>query len=390
MGREQLLGLEAAERLPMGACAASQTLGATVEAASDAELEAAIQGLPFDERKRIAVALHVEPPAPPKKYFGGFVVPFWFKEESAIAFRKMEMRPSDIIFSSCGKTGTHFLRQTLMALIHIDADGQPPGDNPDWEKSRDGYVDMYPVELPADPKPPFNHKCFTEHWVGQKDPRLFVTHLPPRCLPETLESTGRLVIIIRNPKDTCTSLYYMFGVPKDGWLGGYNRYTAANTINAFGSFFDYYNAVDAFVDVAKSRVKVMYYEDMLSDGAKQVEELAAFLEIPCPAVKRDAVLANASFGRMKAEKLGAGAMDKNFYRKGEVGDWRRHFLPEQNEEFDKICAERLAGCRLAAPYLPGGRLADCMSGDGTKTPCWLEYDHAEQVMRREQADKSKA
>ena len=41
-------------------------------------------------------------------------------------------------------------------------------------------------------------------------------------LPEELKTRGRLIYVIRNPKDCCNSLHYFRGEAKDGWLGNEN------------------------------------------------------------------------------------------------------------------------------------------------------------------------
>ena len=38
--------------------------------------------------------------------------------------------------------------------------------------------------------------------------------------------------------------------------------------------------------------------------------------------------------------------EQQFWRKGIVGDWRNHFTPEQNAEFDAIYAEMMKGSGL--------------------------------------------
>ena len=39
-------------------------------------------------------------------------------------------------------------------------------------------------------------------------------------------------------------------------------------------------------------------------------------------------------------------MHRVFFRKGVIGDWRSHFTPQQNAEFDAVYAEKMKGSGL--------------------------------------------
>ena len=81
-----------------------------------------------------------------------------FQRESANAFRNEPLRGTDIVFSSYGKTGTHFVKEMIGALLNVAEDGTH---TLEWEEEIDGYPEMFPLELPADPeecKRPFRHK----------------------------------------------------------------------------------------------------------------------------------------------------------------------------------------------------------------------------------------
>lgn len=315
----------------------------------------------------------------------GMPVPPWFKDCASKAFRELELKPTDILLASGPKCGTHLLKLAILCLTKLGPEGETPEDSK-WLERVTMYAETFPVELPPDPKPPWNNTTFSEIWLQQQDPRLFSSHSYPGILPESLSKSGKLVFVARNPKDSCTSLYYMFGVPADGWLGAFSRYYSDDCPNAFGSWFDYHRLVDHYV--AKhmggwggGRAHLVYYEDMVNDKLAEVDRLASFLEIQLSEAKRTKTLEMLGFDAMKESKFGAGAMDKGFYRKGEVGDWKRHFLPEQNEIANTIFMERMNDVAMAKPYFSDGRLGFAMSGDGTSSPCWNEPDHEEQLKK---------
>ena len=52
---------------------------------------------------------------------------------------------------------------------------------------------------------------------------------------------------------------------------------------------------------------------------------------------------NMNFSWMKAFK-------GDFIRKGQVGDWRNYFTEEQNDTFNKLYAEKMAGTDLEFEY----------------------------------------
>ena len=47
--------------------------------------------------------------------------------------------------------------------------------------------------------------------------------MPPRMLPEKLKKTGKMIYVVRNPKDAQVSMHYMGGPPDDGWDGSFER-----------------------------------------------------------------------------------------------------------------------------------------------------------------------
>lgn len=72
------------------------------------------------------------------------------------------------------------------------------------------YPDAVPLERPAEPRPIFGYGSLQE-LLAQAEPRLLSTHLPAPFLPDLSKGGGRLVYVLRNPKDAITSLHFFRG-----------------------------------------------------------------------------------------------------------------------------------------------------------------------------------
>ena len=189
--------------------------------------------------------------------------------------------------------------------------------------------------------------------VALPEPRLFTTHFPGRHLPAKLadpeHGQGRLVVVLRNPKDMCASLHFFRGEAKDGWLGNEHgpgsiaRFCAPDSPNPYGSFFTYVNEIERVAAplIAKDRCLVVYYERLKLDLPAELERIAAFLRCPLPPAKRDALAAAVSFSSMAGNHMAT--------RKGEIGDWKNHLTDAEWAPVDEAVAARLADSKLYEP-----------------------------------------
>ncbi|CAN1137019.1 Flavonol 3-sulfotransferase [Linum perenne] len=107
-------------------------------------------------------------------------------------------------------------------------------------------------------------------------------------------------------------------------------------------------------DSIKENCKVVYitrdpkdtYEDLHHDPKPQVRKLASFLGKPFGEGDDDAQVENviwrSSFDRLKDLDL----TNDLFFRRGEVGDWRNHLMPEVAKRFDDITRMKFQSCGL--------------------------------------------
>ncbi|XP_013381176.1 sulfotransferase 1C2 [Lingula anatina] len=184
-------------------------------------------------------------------------------------------------------------------------------------------------------------------------PRVFKTHAIAKHLPVQLrEKNVKMVFVFRNPKDVAVSYYHFYRMNAvlsrfpGTWSQFYEMFMAGNV--AHGSWFDYVQEYwREFKD--DKNVLFLYYEDMVKDHAGSVRKIANFLGRNLRDDVVEDIVKRTSFKTMKdnfatrAHKIPF--FDENispFFRKGNVGDWKNHFTVRQNEDFDRVYAEKVA------------------------------------------------
>uniref|UniRef100_H2YSR0 Sulfotransferase n=1 Tax=Ciona savignyi TaxID=51511 RepID=H2YSR0_CIOSA len=96
-------------------------------------------------------------------------------------------------------------------------------------------------------------------------------------------------------------------------------------------------------------VLFVVYEDMKKDPAKQIKRIADFLEVEISKEDILKVAEATSFQTMKKDTNSI-LKDMNFFRKGQVGDWKNHFTVAQSERIDSMVKEKLAGTNITFTY----------------------------------------
>ena len=89
---------------------------------------------------------------------------------------------------------------------------------------------------------------------------------------------------------------------------------------------------------------------------KNVDRIAKFIGVEPTRDLLERVLEKTSFQNMKTdqtanhrwleEKLLIPGSEGSYIRKGVIGDWKNHFTAEQNEKFQKMYTEKMAGSGL--------------------------------------------
>jgi len=337
----------------------------------------------------------------PKIVRDGVAMPMWFRDDTVQLYRDLDLRDDDIILSSGVKMGTTWVTKILNSLLYdFDDDG----------KATSAYMDdSFPNRLGQTyPDALFPSREVEKHEMATKDeefvkrmkmlksnfgdfvfddllnqpsPRLFSSHLSGKnLLPKKLfdgwkddddctrngdnisngdkdgtmnKGKGRLIVVIRNLKDTLVSLHHFRGVPKDGWYGnehGPGSFARAidleNCPNAFGNSFLWVKRSAEAVDaVGPERALVLQYEELKLDFDAQLERINDFLGLPKLTEAKAMAVATECAAKSMKEKTGG--RFKMIIRKGVVGDWQNYLDEERWEEFDRVFDEVLGGVDMA-------------------------------------------
>ena len=189
--------------------------------------------------------------------------------------------------------------------------------------------------------------------------RYFHSHLPYALMPGVQRSTAKYVYVARNPKDNAVSFYYHACSKLDyegSWPEFFELYINGQV--GYGLFFDH--VFDWWVASQQSKhVLFVKYEDMKQDLARIVVHVADFIGLEADSALIERVVEQSTFKRMAVNpKANLDWVPQRegvprHMRKGIVGDWRNHFTAEQNERFDALYREKMAGTGLQFDFGEG-------------------------------------
>lgn len=206
----------------------------------------------------------------------------------------------------------------------------------------------------AKTKPPGKRVPFVElefMWptvTAAKPPRLLKSHLRAEYYTDQItRGQAKVVIVLRNPKDTLVSYYHFYQKMKDlgnyegSWSDFFEIIKADQLI--YGDWFDF--TLGWWELRHRPNILVVKYEDMKKDLEGHVKLVAKFCERDLTDEQIATIVQATSFDTMKNNP-----QNKLKMRKGATGDWRNFFTEEQNEYIDKLCKEKLDGTGLEFKY----------------------------------------
>ncbi|XP_069840600.1 sulfotransferase 1C4-like [Dendropsophus ebraccatus] len=244
-----------------------------------------------------------------------------------------QARDDDILISTFPKAGITWM-QEIVDLIMLNGDVERSMRAPCFVKVP--FIEVNPRPMPSG----------VDAANAMESPRLLKTHLPIELVPPSFwEKNVKVIYFARNAKD-CMVSYYHFqrmnkGLPDPGtWDEYFSVYLAGNV--PWGSWFDH--VIGWWKAKDKHQILYIFYEDMIEDPKREIRKVSNFLGKELTEDVLDTICHHTSFNAMKDNPmtnysvLPSFVFDQSispFMRKGKVGDWKNHFLEEQNIIFDE-------------------------------------------------------
>ncbi|KAK1273193.1 Cytosolic sulfotransferase 5 [Acorus gramineus] len=240
---------------------------------------------------------------------------FWFHRlplEGIMAARDhFVARPTDIFLVTFPKSGTTWLKALTFAMVNRNPHECVPFLSNLYLDGRLQDLDSLPA------------------------PRLFSAHVPYSLLPDSVLTSG--CRIVYHSFDEFFELFCL-GVSMGGPIWehtlGYWRESLRRP----------------------ERVMFMKYEQLKGDTRESLKRLGEFIGCPFSEEEEregrvEEIVGMCSFERLsglEVNKYGRFGSVKNqtFFRRGEVGDWKSHLIPEMAERLDRITEEKLRGSGL--------------------------------------------
>ncbi|XXG47860.1 hypothetical protein AAC387_Pa02g2429 [Persea americana] len=284
--------------------------------------------------------------------YQGFWLPLKYFSETMACREHFESSKDDVILITTPKSGTTWLKALTFTVLNRTR--HDLNNHPLLTTSPHELVPWLDLDLYVDGKIP--------DLTNLPSPRLFCLHLPYELLPTSIiESNCRIIYLCRNPKDTFVSLWLFLNkflsedeapVPVEEAFELFNR-----GISLYGPFWQHLLGYWKASLERPERVFFIKYEELKEAPAFHLRRLADFLGCPfSEEEEREEMVEKierfCSFDSLKSlevNKSGStrlGGQNKNFFRRGVVGDWENHLTKEMIETLDKLTQQKLEASGL--------------------------------------------
>lgn len=271
------------------------------------------------------------------RFIDGVMLPPYVTPDRYAVSRAIETRPGDVCYCSYPKSGSTWLSNILYLAIHN-------GEIPEGKTLRSCLHWM---------ESSWPYPRSREEVDALPSPRIFKSHMPYQMAlgGDPKKNPCKYIYIARNPKDVCVSYFHFesgkawsgnYGGPWEHWLrlfmeGGVQR----------GSWFDH--VLSWWENRDAENLLFLKYEDMKRDFDRQFWRILIFLGYDLTEEVAAKIKKASSFSQMKNAEFSNHqeiSQLEGFFRKGQAGSWKDQFTAAQNEAFDRLYEERMAGTGL--------------------------------------------
>lgn len=304
---------------------------------------------------------------------------FWCRSDSLECIlrfqRNFRARDSDIYLASLPKTGTTWMKSLLFSIVHrANVDHQPLNKKSPL-LTHNPHELVYHLDVGVYGVKSIGSILPGPHIIHQlPSPRLLHTHLPYGSLPESIKaSSSKILYVARNPLDTFVSQWHWHTTiirkrteGQEFQPPGIEDFVEEFCQGRFpyGPYFEHVIGFWKLSLEQPNKVFFIKYEDLKGDNPiLHLKRLAEFVGLPFSPEeesqgKINDIMELCSINNLKELKVNkSGSMNnflenKNFFRKGEVGDWTNHLTPPMVDRFNNLMEQKLGGSGLSFQLLP--------------------------------------
>lgn len=280
----------------------------------------------------------IEPQQKPSyKIYQGVRIPKGFSVDNLASALNYQAQPGDTFIVTYPKCGTTWTQHIVWLLHH---DGQP-----------------LPVDKDINLEIPHLEDVGAEFVATVAAPRFIKTHFSYELTP--FHPDAKYIYVARNPFDCVVSFYYH----TKGFVKHYDF--AAGTFDQFFECFirgevdsgDYFDHLLGWYDrKADANVLFLTYEQMQANTRQAIIAIADFLGPEYSSKVQDGemldrILHHSSFAQMSQNQSRWSSKRPAhipFIRKGQVGDWQKHFSETQKARLLEKFIARTAETGIAA------------------------------------------
>jgi amine sulfotransferase len=194
-------------------------------------------------------------------------------------------------------------------------------------------------------------------------PRLVKTHIARYCFPDRWPEHGRVIHIVRNPKDVCVSLFHELN---NLWRAKPESPSAVDDLDTlvdrfvagevpFGPFAD---NVLSWLEFDHPSMLKLTYESARVDTRATLERVVEFVGRPTEPGRIDEVVRTTEFEAMRKSQVRFQINSPDlredssspFMRRGVVGGWRDTLTVAQSDRIDAAVVSQLEAGGLSLTY----------------------------------------
>ncbi|KAL6108870.1 uncharacterized protein ACO6RY_12125 [Pungitius sinensis] len=276
--------------------------------------------------------------------YNGLMLPTLTHSPESLKFaHEFAFKDEDVVAAVYPKSGTIWM-QEILPLVLNGGDPTPVKTIPNWD--RVPWLEETRLAVVVD---------------EMKSPRGLVTHFPYFLMPPSFHaSKAKVIYVMRNPKDIVVSSYYFHKMAefleKPGTFDEFMEKFLEGRV-LFGKWTDHVKGWMG-TDLG-DRIMYITYEEMVQDLPAALRRISGFLGRNLSEEVIQNIAEQCSFTTMKKNTMSNFSMVPKVYmnsdtspflRKGVVGDWKKHFSPEQLARFTSAIRKELEGENLSLPW----------------------------------------